>query len=78
MVLPYADNITKTAVINLKNSDIELGLRNFNCLNCLNCFIKVHKDSVDRGQCSEVVYKLQCKDYDVSYMGQTKTTFNKS
>jgi len=69
MVLPYADNITKVAELSLRNSNIRLGLRN---LNRLNRFIKVHKDRVDREQCSGVVYKLQCNDCDASYVGQTK------
>jgi len=67
--LPYADNITKAAEISLNNSDIKLDLRNFNCLNR---FIKVHKDNISREQCSGIVYKLHCKDCDVSYVGQTK------
>ena len=42
------------------------------CLNNLNRFIKVQKDKSISNNHNNVVYKINCKDCDVSYVGQTK------
>lgn len=68
MVIPYAENVTKAAELNIKNTGIKLGLRN---LNRLDRFEKVHKDTISR-ESNSVVYKLQCNDCDASYVGQRK------
>jgi len=53
----------------------------FFSLNKLNKFVKVHKDltpelnkfvKVHKEQKRNVVYKINCKDYDASYVGQIK------
>ena len=38
----------------------------------LNKFITTGKDHIDRLSCNDVVYKIDCKDCDSSYVGQTK------
>jgi hypothetical protein len=38
----------------------------------LNKFITTGKDHIDRLSCNDVVYKINCKDCDSSYVGQTK------
>ncbi|KYN17167.1 hypothetical protein ALC57_10579 [Trachymyrmex cornetzi] len=40
-------------------------------VNKLNKFIRVHKDSLPFESTSNVVYKINCGDYDASYVGQT-------
>ena len=41
-------------------------------LNKLNCFIKVQKDRLNKDKKTGVVYKINCRDCDASYVGQTK------
>jgi hypothetical protein len=38
----------------------------------LNKFITTGKDHIDRLSCNDVVYKINCKDCESSYVGQTK------
>ena len=38
----------------------------------LNKFITTGKDHIDSLSCNDVVYKINCKDCDSSYVGQTK------
>ncbi|KYN38921.1 hypothetical protein ALC56_06681 [Trachymyrmex septentrionalis] len=40
-------------------------------INKLNRFIKIQKDVLPRSSQSNVVYKIDCKDCDASYVGQT-------
>lgn len=54
MVIPYAENITKTAKLNIKNT----GQTRTPKFNRLNRYVKVHKDTVSREQSNGVVYKL--------------------
>ncbi|KYN13623.1 hypothetical protein ALC57_14185 [Trachymyrmex cornetzi] len=44
----------------------------FFSLNKLNQFIKVHKDPLNNELKRNVVYKINCRDCDVSYVGQTR------
>ena len=44
----------------------------FRCLNRLNPFVKVHKDKLDKFSTQNVVYKINCNNCKVSYVGQTK------
>lgn len=69
IVLPYIKNLTTKISSRLNNSDTKLGLR---CLNRLNNFIKVWKDKNKKGERNNVIYKINCIDCDVSYVGQTK------
>ena len=41
-------------------------------MNNLNRFIKTGKDKVKKDELSNVVYKINCKDCNYSYVGQTK------
>jgi len=50
----------------------------YKCLNKLNNLIKGHKDKDPDHRNNNVVYKINCKDCDTSYVGQTtyvKTTY---
>jgi len=48
----------------------------FRCLNKLNRFIKVQKDQNQPSTCSNEVYKINCRNCDASYVGQTKRQLN--
>ncbi|KYN44212.1 hypothetical protein ALC56_01334 [Trachymyrmex septentrionalis] len=41
-------------------------------MNNLNRFIKTGKDKIKKDETSRVVYRINCKDCDYSYVGQTK------
>ena len=41
-------------------------------MNNLNRFIKTGKDKIKKGELSNVVYQINCKDCDYLYVGQTK------
>jgi len=45
----------------------------YRCLNKLNKFVKTHEDREPRTSNNNVIYKISCKDYDASYVGQTKS-----
>lgn len=59
-------------------SDVDMIFRKFglkvvhNIPNKLNCLIKLGKDRLHRDYRTDVVYKINCKDCDISYIGQTK------
>lgn len=40
-------------------------------LNTLNNFIRIHKDCLDHGSNSNVIYKLNCASCNAFYVGQT-------
>jgi len=44
----------------------------FTIPNTLNIFIKTGKDKIDRSNRCNVVYRIDCRDCDASYVGQTK------
>jgi len=44
----------------------------FTIPNTLNTFIKTGKDKIDKSNSCNVVYKIDCKDREASYVGQTK------
>ena len=48
----------------------------YRCINKLNKFIKADKDKKDYSDNNNVVYKIQCNNCDVSYVGQTKRKLN--
>ena len=41
-------------------------------MNNLNRFIKTGKDKIKKEELANVVYQINCKDCDHSYVGQTK------
>jgi len=44
----------------------------FTIPNTLNIFIKTGKDKIDRSNRCNVVYRIDCRDCEASYVGQTK------
>lgn len=68
-VIPYIDTISDRVASLIKKSEMTIG---YHCLNKLNRFIKVHKDKNQHVSNSNVVYKVNCKDCDATYVGQTK------
>ena len=67
-VIPYIDKISDA----LGNT-----IKGFNCrtafvgMNKLNRFVKPHKDLLHNFAQRGVVYKIDCRDCDASYVGQT-------
>ncbi|KYN19405.1 hypothetical protein ALC57_08263 [Trachymyrmex cornetzi] len=53
--------------------DLNVNL-SFCSLNKLNCFIRPQKDRLSNLQKKNVIYKINCRDCDASYVGQTKRT----
>jgi len=68
-VIPYIKPISDMISSVFYKSDTMVGFR---CLNKLNRFIKVQKDQSQPSTRNNVVYKINCKDCDASYVGQTK------
>ncbi|XP_018398305.1 PREDICTED: uncharacterized protein LOC108776248 [Cyphomyrmex costatus] len=69
MVLPFIQGITH-AVTNMFNKSLyKIGYR---CLNKLDMFIKTLKDKKEIASNNNVVYKIPCKNCDITYVGQTK------
>jgi len=48
----------------------------FTISNTLSTFIKTGKDIIERSNRCNVVYKINCKDCDACYVGQTKRRLN--
>jgi len=69
IVFSYIKPITElmTSIINKPNHII-----GYRCLNKLNKFVKIHKDKEPRSSNNNVIYKISCKNYDATYVGQTK------
>ncbi|KYN17215.1 hypothetical protein ALC57_10507, partial [Trachymyrmex cornetzi] len=65
--VPYVPVLTKKFK-QFDRNDIKVS---FFSSNKLNKYIKVQKDRVDSPSKSNVVYKINCKDCDASYVGQT-------
>jgi len=67
--IPFIENITPE-ILNISKK------HKFNTIftidNRLSSIIKTGKDKIDKMNCSNVVYKITCKDCDASYVGQTK------
>jgi len=69
-VLPYIHNITERAATIIRDTtNFRVGFR---CCNKLDTFVKTHKDATEIMSKTNIVYKIYCKDCDVSYVGQTK------
>jgi len=67
--IPYIRNISEITASLINKSNLKIGFRS---LNKINNFIRVHKDKTEHTHTKKVVYKIYCKDCDVSYAGQTK------
>jgi len=68
-VIPYIHNMSKTTASLIKKTEFTIGYR---CLNNLKNFVKTHKDKTDFNANNDIVYKICCKECEVSYVGQTK------
>jgi len=68
-VLPYVSPLTDFITSNIDSSKALIGLK---CLNKLSRLIKVHKDIDKPLYKNNVVYKIQCRDCEATYVGQTK------
>lgn len=68
-VIPYVKDISEMIVSTVKKTNLTIGYR---CLNKLDRIIKVQKDKNNISSNSNVIYKINCKDCNASYVGQTK------
>jgi len=68
-IIPYIRNISEITAALINKSLFTVGYR---CLNKIDNIIKVHKDQTEHNQKSNIVYKINCQNCDVSYVGQTK------
>lgn len=71
--IPYVPLISEQFKRITKDLNVKLSYRS---LNKMNSFIKVHKDSCPLSSRQNVVYRINCKDCDASYVGQTKRQLN--
>ncbi|KYN09517.1 hypothetical protein ALC57_18364 [Trachymyrmex cornetzi] len=69
--IPYTEGIDGKFREVVRDLDVNLS---FYSLNKLNCFIGPQKDRLSNLQQKNVIYKINCKDCDASYVGQTKRT----
>jgi len=67
--IPFIENIT-TEILNTSKKFQFNTIFTIN--NKLSTIIKTGKDKIEKMNCSDVVYKIKCKDCDASYVGQTK------
>jgi len=69
VVLPYVSPLADFITSNIDSSKAIIGFR---YLNKLSQLIKTHKDIDEPLSKNNVVYKIQCKDCEATYVGQTK------
>jgi len=69
IVLPYVSPLSDFISSFIDSSKALIGFR---CLNKLSQLIKVHKDTDQPLSKNNVVYKIQCRDCEATYVGQTK------
>ncbi|XP_018361286.1 PREDICTED: uncharacterized protein LOC108760014 [Trachymyrmex cornetzi] len=69
MVIPYVNSISNKVSKSINKANYMIGYR---CLNKLNRFIKVQKDKNEQENNNNVIYKIDCKNCEASYVGQTK------
>ncbi|KYN41474.1 hypothetical protein ALC56_04115, partial [Trachymyrmex septentrionalis] len=67
--IPYLKGMSEKFNIALNKFQFELV---YKPMNNLNRFIKTGKDKIKKKELSNVVYQINCKDCDYSYVGQTK------
>jgi len=70
--IPYVSSIASNFIQFFKK--IPFCKLAFSCLNKLDRFVGVHKDVLPVLSRSNVVYQINCRDCDSSYVGQTKRT----
>jgi len=68
-VIPYMCGISETVASMFNKSVFSVGFRG---LNKLDKIVKVQKDYTEHSHKNNVVYKINCKNCDASYVGQTK------
>jgi len=66
--IPYIPNFSEKFNNVTRPLDVRIS---YQSLNKLNKIIKVHKDPLPGSSQSNVVYKINCRDCDASYVGQT-------
>ena len=69
IVFPYIKNVSETVASAIDKNQFIIG---YKCLNRLNGIIKRHKDREPTEANNNVIYKINCNDCDVTYVGQTK------
>jgi len=67
--IPYLKSISESFLPVIKKHGYEIA---FSVPNTLNKFIKRGKDTIDRMSQNDCVYRIDCLDCDMSYVGQTK------
>jgi len=68
-VIPYMCGISETVASMFEKSVFTVGFRG---LNKLSNIVRVQKDYIEHSHRNNVVYKINCKDCEASYVGQTK------
>ena len=68
LVFPYIQHITDALTKKFHHNHL-IGYR---CINKLNNIVKVHKDTVQRTENNNVVYRIACNNCDATYVGQSK------
>ena len=71
--IPYIPNFSEKFNNIARQLDVRLS---YHSLNKLNKIIKTHKDPLPNSSQSNVVYKIDCRDCDASYVGQTGRQLN--
>lgn len=72
IILPYINNLSQKINSKLKKNNIFTVNKN---INKFNKFIKLGKDRLTSDEKSNIVYKIDCKDCDMTYIGQSKRYF---
>jgi len=74
-VIPYLCGISETIASLFNKSVYTVGFR---CLNKLDRIIRVQKDYTEHSQKNNIVYQINCKNCEASYVGQTETNKDKN
>lgn len=69
IAIPYIEGLSELIASSIKKSNIKIGYR---CLRRLNGYIKPQKDKNELSNNSNVIYKINCRDCNATYIGQTK------
>lgn len=68
-VVPYINSVSEKFATMSKNINSQIA---YSIPNTLKNFIRTGKDTLDKMSACDVVYKINCSNCDVSYVGQTK------
>jgi len=68
-VIPYVRNISEITASLINKSFFTVGFR---IINKIDKIVKVQKDQIEYAQKNNVVYKINCKNCEVTYVEQTK------